>query len=364
MDHLSPPGLTRSPTSPPIELSYPSPPVIVEQQYRINPSYSSVPVCSVTPVYNPDLSLPHRRPMTQSEWTMSSIHHQTTTTITVPSVLSADYDPFATSYDAISTTYSQELYPTAVAQNSVSIHPSPSPVPSPVPLGASVKMEGSEYSESDISRYPSPPRTNPTSFTTGHSHHTLVSSELPQVATSAGYLAESHGSWTPASTKSEYPTQSLYNHLPTSTHDSPAHSSRVQPSGIHPGTSLPATTVLMQPRKLTKTAMRSGRKHPRKMTTREEANFECDVCHKFFGRSYNYKAHLETHDAQRVYPFPCTVKNCNKRFVRKTDLQRHNASVHLKEKSHKCEYCGRHFARKDTLRRFVQHSIYQEGSIR
>jgi len=70
-----------------------------------------------------------------------------------------------------------------------------------------------------------------------------------------------------------------------------------------------------------------------------------------FSRSYNYKAHLETHDEKREYPFPCQVPDCNKRFVRKTDLQRHHASVHLRERTHKCDYCGRMFARKDTLRR-------------
>lgn len=96
-------------------------------------------------------------------------------------------------------------------------------------------------------------------------------------------------------------------------------------------------------------------RQPRKLTTKEDANFQCRVkgCGKLFGRSYNYKAHMETHDAARVYPFPCPVQDCTKKFVRKTDLQRHHQSVHMKQRNFRCDYCQRHFARKDTLRRSV-----------
>lgn len=92
----------------------------------------------------------------------------------------------------------------------------------------------------------------------------------------------------------------------------------------------------------------------RKMTTREDANFQCDVrgCGKLFSRSYNYKAHLETHSDTREYPFPCNVSGCTKKFVRKTDLQRHYISVHEKSKDFECAFCSRLFARKDTLRRY------------
>ena len=96
-----------------------------------------------------------------------------------------------------------------------------------------------------------------------------------------------------------------------------------------------------------------SRRGSRKHTTKEEANFQCSVegCGKFFSRSYNFKSHMETHDEQREYPFPCLISGCTKKFVRKTDLQRHHQSVHKKERNHGCDFCGRLFARKDTLRR-------------
>ena len=98
----------------------------------------------------------------------------------------------------------------------------------------------------------------------------------------------------------------------------------------------------------------------RKHTTKEEANFQCQVkgCGKFFSRSYNFKSHMETHDEKREYPFPCNMPNCTKKFVRKTDLQRHHQSVHTKERNHKCDYCGRLFARKDTLRRYAFYLLH------
>ncbi|KXJ89684.1 hypothetical protein Micbo1qcDRAFT_164992, partial [Microdochium bolleyi] len=84
--------------------------------------------------------------------------------------------------------------------------------------------------------------------------------------------------------------------------------------------------------------VRTPKRQTRKLTTKEDANYQCEVpgCGKLFSRSYNYKAHMATHDENRDYPFPCLVPDCGKKFVRKTDLQRHNQSVHAKERSHRC----------------------------
>jgi hypothetical protein len=97
-------------------------------------------------------------------------------------------------------------------------------------------------------------------------------------------------------------------------------------------------------------------RQPRKLTTKEDANFQCHVkgCGKLFKRSSNFKVHMETHDTSREYLFPCLLKDCNKTFARNVDLQRHHRSVHMKQRNHRCDYCSRGFARKDTLRRFVK----------
>ncbi|TQS32546.1 hypothetical protein Golomagni_07135 [Golovinomyces magnicellulatus] len=62
------------------------------------------------------------------------------------------------------------------------------------------------------------------------------------------------------------------------------------------------------------------------------------------------KLHLK--DKEDHY-FSCPIDDCRKKFARKTDLERHNKSVHIKERNHECTYCGRLFARKDTLRRHM-----------
>ncbi|RPB07690.1 hypothetical protein P167DRAFT_495410 [Morchella conica CCBAS932] len=89
----------------------------------------------------------------------------------------------------------------------------------------------------------------------------------------------------------------------------------------------------------------------RRLTDPSEANFHCNKCGKYFSRIWNYNAHLETHDPDRPRPHVCRVEECKKAFVRRTDLTRHQACVHAKEKKFRCELCNNMFARKDTLRR-------------
>lgn len=64
-------------------------------------------------------------------------------------------------------------------------------------------------------------------------------------------------------------------------------------------------------------------------TTQANSTCKCPECGKLFQRSYNLKAHMETHDPHREQPHLCTYLACRRRFVRKTDLLRHEQSVSL-----------------------------------
>ncbi|KAK3678210.1 hypothetical protein LTR78_002306 [Recurvomyces mirabilis] len=66
----------------------------------------------------------------------------------------------------------------------------------------------------------------------------------------------------------------------------------------------------------------------REYTTADNANCSCDMCGKLFQRNYNLKAHLETHDPGRPQPHHCHYPHCGKRFVRRTDLLRHEQSTY------------------------------------
>ncbi|KAL8732293.1 MAG: hypothetical protein Q9166_002865 [cf. Caloplaca sp. 2 TL-2023] len=64
---------------------------------------------------------------------------------------------------------------------------------------------------------------------------------------------------------------------------------------------------------------------------------------------------LASGDPKSDYKYACTATvgdiQCTKRFRRKTDLDRHYQSVHLKARIHKCDLCGNLFARREMLRR-------------
>ncbi|KAF2217077.1 hypothetical protein CERZMDRAFT_32776, partial [Cercospora zeae-maydis SCOH1-5] len=80
---------------------------------------------------------------------------------------------------------------------------------------------------------------------------------------------------------------------------------------------------------------------------------QCQQCGKMFQRVYNLRAHMMTHDPQREHPYACEYRGCAKSFVRRTDLVRHEHSVHLKARNFACPMCRNAFARKDTLRRYL-----------
>ncbi|KAK4144124.1 uncharacterized protein C8A04DRAFT_28245 [Dichotomopilus funicola] len=344
MEHTPPPALTRSPSSPantycPSErssLDYPSP-GMVEQQYKISSMYGDQ--SCVTPSMDADLSLPPLDSMGHSDWNSATVIHPISSASAMPNILSADYDSFTTYpyshdvYHSHPTSHPPSLHastppPTASAPRSPAPMRTPyTPATSvPAPMTPRVKMEGaSDYSQStEASHYPSP-----------RSIHTSYTSDSGPYAssTSTGYLSDNgSASWSkpefqPLEPEHYYqappPPPSAFMH-----HDTRRHAYRVN----------------------------RPKRAPRRLTTKEEANFQCEVkgCGKLFSRSYNFKAHMETHDEKREYPFPCQVPDCTKKFVRKTDLQRHHQSVHLRERTHKCDYCSRMFARKDTLRRHME----------
>lgn len=344
MELTPPPSLTRSPSSPantycPSErssLDYPSP-GLVEQQYKISSIYGDQS-CAVTPPMDPETSLPPLDSMGHPDWNNTTVIHSVSSASGMPSILSSEYDSFG------SYPYSHDVYHPHSASHAPSIHSSSPPPTSsaprspaaparatmpytPGPMTPRVKMEGSEYSQSSMeasSHYPSP-RSVHTSFPSDNGPYTTSS-------TSGGYLSDSGStSWPPH--KHEFQP--------------------VEPEHFYPGPPPPPTSAFLHHDPRRQYRITRPRRAPRRLTTKEEANFQCEVkgCGKLFSRSYNFKAHMETHDEKREYPFPCQVPDCNKKFVRKTDLQRHHQSVHLRERTHKCDYCSRMFARKDTLRR-------------
>lgn len=334
-------SLARSPSSSSItlcpsgraSLDHPSPLVLVDQQYNLSEVYGVGQRCSMTPPMDHDSSLPSFDAFCQPEWTGSALLHPSSSGSPMPSVPSSGYDSYE-AYDAAPPQpYGHEIYQahhvqahtgatprsTDASSRFTVSYPSVPPVSDPVP--STIKMEHvADYSQGlEIPHYPSPGPT-----------HTVYANDTGSYASSApGYLSGGQSWWrtsgySPAADPDHYRGDAVVN--------SPFIQNTGRPyRGVRP------------------------RRTPRRLTTREEANFQCEVkgCGKLFSRSYNFKAHMETHDEKREYPFPCLAADCNKKFVRKTDLQRHHQSVHMKERNHKCDYCGRPFARKDTLTRSV-----------
>lgn len=352
---LTPP-LTRSPASTPktycpseaSSSDYPSP-RLFEQHYKIS-RFEVGPSCSMAPANSSHPSSPSMDAVTQAEWSPASVLHPALTTASMADVLSAEYDTFAPYDGPLSMSYHSEIY-TARGQHSpattlpVSRSPVPSlarivlqypPLPGSNPATPRLKPEdiASEYGHGlESSQYPSPSLVN-----THYPADMGTNTSLPPLGLPP--VAQQHNSYASDAALAPWARPEQY---------------QGEPGHIYSGANMQSPSVLrMRPE--ARSASRSSerpRRAPRKLTTKEEANFQCAVrgCGKFFSRSYNFKAHMETHRERREYPFPCEIGDCTKKFVRKTDLQRHHQSVHMKERNHGCEYCGRMFARRDTLKR-------------
>ncbi|KAF9694534.1 hypothetical protein EKO04_007365 [Ascochyta lentis] len=125
--------------------------------------------------------------------------------------------------------------------------------------------------------------------------------------------------------------------------------SRERSAGSQSG--FPATTVHRQ------------RQSNRRQTDLDKAQYSCLMCQKGFSRQYNYKQHLLTHDPNRKKEHTCLWDGCGRSFVRRTDLERHHRSVHLKERSHGCRNCPSGFARKDTCGRHMKDGCRQRRAL-
>ncbi|KAF1838071.1 hypothetical protein BDW02DRAFT_49941 [Decorospora gaudefroyi] len=110
----------------------------------------------------------------------------------------------------------------------------------------------------------------------------------------------------------------------------------------------------------------SGRERTRNRRHTDPANapYRCTLCpDKGFARRYNYNQHMLTHDTYRKRDNVCEFPGCGKEFVRKTDLARHDQSVHKKTKPFQCSRCPSVFARKDTLRRHQEDGCPRRNQV-
>ncbi|KAK6202004.1 hypothetical protein LQW54_009136 [Pestalotiopsis sp. IQ-011] len=331
---LTPPPLSRSPASS-LNTDLPSP-GLGDSHYKIPSLYEQA--CGMDMDHTLEAESMALNTTSSAEWNATLL--APSSSADVPHNILATYDTF-TGYDTALHSDYHNIYTTSQAPTAVgSLSPQPfprtlshspamaqrpfygyRPSASPQPR---VKMESgsSEYPDPEASRYPSPHAGPAMPVEIGG---------YSSAASSTGYLSDAPSSSMP---RSEYGLEnSVYPSM-----------SAGQPAS-HQQNMLPYHRMNRGPRPKT-----------RKLTSKEDANYQCEVkgCGKLFSRSYNYKAHLETHDENREYPFPCTMGDCDRKFVRKTDLTRHHQSVHMREKNHRCDYCHRSFARKDTLRRHME----------
>lgn len=295
----------------------------------------------------------NRSPLTTSApWSSATLHSQnkSTSSSSMSSIISAEYDPFAPFHQPPSS-FQNEVYSTQATEAAA--------VPA-FSVSSGNTSQRSSFSSAPISEIlpqtgslhfytPRIKTEEPTDFLYGSDTLGMSPPHIPQ-----GVMNPSHGYLDGIDTTYYHDqTPISWSKLESSSQmELPSISSLPIPQYGRRSESQDRIAADVQGQRRTSNIVARTRQ-PRKLTTKEEANYQCDFegCGKLFGRSYNYKAHMETHDQSREYPFPCTQKDCEKKFVRKTDLQRHHQSVHMKQRNFRCDYCARLFARKDTLRR-------------
>lgn len=291
-------------------------------------------------------------PTSTNSWQTTSLDHHISPRVSQANAggITTEYDPFASFHPPVTTPYSHDIY----ATQSAGLTALPA---SPITSGnSSQRSSFSSAPESEVftqgssidSYTPHIKMEDHSQYISGGdgvimsspqiAHNMLVTSAntYPGTLDATFYQDPSSLGWSKVEYQAPQDLPSIST-LPIPLYDRRSES---QEARAHEQRRIPSTIVRTR--------------QPRRLTTKEDANFQCHVkgCGKLFGRSYNFKAHMETHDTSREYPFPCPLKDCNKKFVRKTDLQRHHQSVHMKQRNHRCDFCSRFFARKDTLRRY------------
>jgi uncharacterized Zn-finger protein len=103
-----------------------------------------------------------------------------------------------------------------------------------------------------------------------------------------------------------------------------------------------------------KEKLESKNKKPRKAPVyNREDGPQCDVCLRRFSSIQwlrNHKARI--HDGKASKDFECP--KCHKKFTKRSDLNRHNNTVHLKLREHVCEVCGRAFGENWNLQSHIR----------
>ncbi|KXH51410.1 hypothetical protein CSIM01_13820 [Colletotrichum simmondsii] len=224
----------------------------------------------------------------------------------IPNVLSTGYDPFAEYETQVSASYGSDSYPPPPPHSSVLGHHqhslTDSPGRSPGPSSSRSSLSYAQVAHSSSSLGPRIKMENANEYGSGIDASHYASPRLMQ----APYMTESStygnlhqhylsDNQSPSWSKVEYGVEQYYQNSPTGEPAPVSRESKRADDGKH----------------------NRPKRAPRKMTSFADAQYQCQVagCGKLFSRSYNYKAHLDTHDDKREYPFPCPVADCNKRHM-------------------------------------------------
>jgi KRAB domain-containing zinc finger protein len=95
-------------------------------------------------------------------------------------------------------------------------------------------------------------------------------------------------------------------------------------------------------------------KKPRKAPVyNREDGPQCNVCLRRFSSNTKLRNHkARIHEGKTSKDFECP--KCHKKFSYKSDLTKHDKTVHLKLRDHVCDVCGRAFGQNGTLQMHIR----------